>query len=198
MTKNVSKAFIAAGQLHNQRIAEQSRKKFIDFLESKGGVCLYSEAKNVVSQSILNKFLKAHKEEIQVFRLYWTGNARGGILSGGRFIKTEYLGKHIIAITKNRSSIVRFFMKIFKAKPEGKDKYDRRDIKAITQWLKRFGLSRAERTAIITKLGYKYYHHATNLTHMRIAGYLDRKPMRKSSKKQGLNQKGPFLLKIIM
>ncbi len=194
MTKNVSKAFLAAGQLYQQKIAEQSRKKFIDFLESKGEVCLYSEAKNIVSGSVLNRLLKEHREEIQVFRLYWVGGARGKILSGGRFIKTEYLGKHIIAITKNRSSIVRFFMKIFKAKPEGKDKYDRRDIKAITQWLKRFGLTRAERTAIITKLGYKYYHHSKNLTHMRIDGYLDRKPKGKSSKKQGLNQKGPFLL----
>jgi len=176
MTKNVNKAFIAAGQLSNQIIAEQSRKKFFDFLESKGGVRLYSEVKSVVSSSVLNRLLKKHREEIRVFKLYWVGGTGGKILSGYRFIKTGYLGKRIIAITKNRSGIVRFFMKIFKVKPEGKDKYDEHDIKAITHWLKRFGLSRAERTAIITKIGYKYYHHACNLAHMKVDGYLDQKP----------------------
>lgn len=109
-----------------------------------------------------------NQDKLIRLQINWAGAQRGATLKGSRFIKSEFLGKAFLGLKADRTSLVRFFTMIFR-----KDmKYKKGDAKAINQWLKNFKLSRAEKVAVITSLGYKYRW----LEHMMIDGYLDNKP----------------------
>ncbi len=84
-------------------------------------------------------------------RLGWCGDKGACHKHGKEYIKPEYLGKMVKLNLSNRSDVVRFFMNIFLER-----EYTFRDISSISKFLKRKGLSRAERHAVIYKLGYRY------------------------------------------
>jgi len=92
-----------------------------------------------------------------------------GKLKASHFIKPNFLGKTFLALRKDRTSIVRFFMQIFRER-----NYYQGDVVAISRWLRRFGLSRAEKVAVITNLGYRY----SGLRRIRINGWLNHKPQK--------------------
>ena len=159
-----------------QRERKEAFEKLINFLQSNGGVVRLSEARIIVSGKTLLRLVAENRETLQILKLrYRGGQGRTKTFPGSHFAKAEYLGKYFIALKDedNRTGIVRFFIKILKEKIEG-EKYSQHEVKAITQWLKNFGLTRAEIGGVVTKLGYRY----KTLRHMRIDGILDRKPMR--------------------
>lgn len=114
----------------------------------------------------IQKVFSLCRDKLIRIHLKWAGG--GGIgsnLGGSRFIRTEYLGKTFVGCKEDRTSLVRFFMKIFR----DDIKLSKYDARAINHWLKSFGFSRAEKVAVITSLGYKY----STLEHMKIDGYLN-------------------------
>lgn len=159
----------------------EKAKKLIDFLNSRDGVAPVAELKHIVPSG-LHRILIEHSETFQIIKLAF-GRPGGRILSANRFIKAVFVGKKFLGLRNNRTGMVRFFMKVIKLKEEGGKDYNRYEISSITHWLKGCGLSSAERVAIITRLGYKYSTHSTPyLGHMKINGYLDRKPRKVSQK----------------
>lgn len=117
------------------------------------------------------RLIKRYADKFMLLHIYWAGGfgSRGGIQKGSRFIKTEFMGKKFLGLKSDRTALVRFFMTVFREDRE----YEQYDAKVINNWLKRYDLTRAERVAVITKLGYKY----KKLKHIMINGYLDQKPM---------------------
>lgn len=114
----------------------------------------------------ITKVLSTCRDKLIRIHLKWCGGGgKGTNLGGSRFIKPKYLGKTFVGCREDRTSLVRFFMKLFRDDV----KYQKCDARAINHWLKSFGLSRAERIAVVTSLGYKYSY----LDHMKIDGYLD-------------------------
>lgn len=164
---------VMKARLQKQRV--EKVKKIIDFLNSKNGVAPIAEVQNTIPGD-LHRILIEHIETFQLIKIRWAydgGKSKGVILSDHHFIKIEYLAKTFLALRKNHTGMVKFFMKIFKER-----KYDRDDIHALTTWLKRFGLTKAERVAIITHLGYRYsaanFH--SSIGHMKINGFFDKRP----------------------
>lgn len=150
-----------------QKQRTEKAKIIIEFLNSRNGVVHIGIVPDI-SGPVLHKILREHSETFELFNLEY-----------GRpwFLKTEYLGKVFLALRANKTAIVRFFMKIFKERKNDKEEYNKHDIKVITSWLRGFGFSRAERVAIITKLGYRFSSFkGGHLGHMKIDGYLDHKP----------------------
>ena len=101
------------------------------------------------------------------------GRRKGGAIKTIRdFIKDEYVGKQFNIPIANRTKIIRLFMKAIKP-----CKKDGGTIKTrIAHFLQRYHLSRAERHAILFKLGYRYKVKRTKgltLRNMKINGYLD-------------------------
>jgi len=170
------RGWVAAGKARHQRVKAESLKKLLALLNANEGVVAIKDvAANGISSNALLSLRREKIEEFQIIRLYWAGaHSRGSILTGRRFIKTDYLGREFIALrqhsSKERTGLIRFFYKIFKEKPDNKEKYDRHDVKAITQWLKRFKLTKAERIAIIRHLGYEYSQTYKEMKGLKIKG----------------------------
>jgi predicted transport protein len=110
-----------------------------------------------------------------IVRLSFTGryfNAKSGRRA---FLKPEYMGKKIEVDYDDRSSVVRTFMGVFVER-----EYTSYEIKAITEFLKRYHLNRAEILAVIHHLGYRYHKRYTALGHVAVADYLDFNPNKTS------------------
>lgn len=102
-------------------------------------------------------------------RLTWRGGSgRSGVRRKTDFVKDEFIRKCVFRYT-DRSEIVRFFMQYFKEK-----QYSNTEITAISSFLKRHGLTRAERHAVVFHLGYRYKAKPlkqNNMLNLRINGY---------------------------
>ena len=157
----------------------QTSNKLTSLLEAENGVAVRQRILEEISEENLHCLLRTEGEKFQFIRITRTGQNRGSILPGRRFIKDAYIRKTFIALcdNKHRKGIVKFFMQIFKK--EGQ--YNQYDIRTIHHWLKRFRLSRAEIQAIIFHIGYKYRSKSSNIG-MKIDGYLDR-PRRRTKTK---------------
>jgi predicted transport protein len=88
-----------------------------------------------------------------------------------QLLKPEYVGKSIEVDYDDRSSVVRTFMDIFLER-----EYTAYEIRAVTRFLKRYYLSRAEIHAIILHLGYRYNKRNKAVGNMALADYLDNNP----------------------
>jgi len=150
-----------------QRKKAEALKKLIDFLNQKGGVILLSKAWSFISPQVLRHLVSENKDKFQILHIKF-GSRQSTTFFTSRLIKKNCHKKKFIAFRDkdNRAGMVRLFMKVL-----NKGKYNRLEVAKITQWLKSFGLTRAERTAIIIHLGYRY----STLEGMKIDGYLDRK-----------------------
>lgn len=171
------RGWIAAGKARHQRVKAESLKKLLALLSENGGVVAIKEvAASGISSNAFLSLRREKIEEFQVIDLTWSGGAhsRGGTLAGGRFIKVGYLGRKFIALrqynSKERTGLIRFFYKIFKEKPDNKERYDRHDVRSITHWLRRFKLTKAERIAIIRHLGYEYSQTYKETKGLKIKG----------------------------
>ena len=142
----LSQALKAKFQLQRKKALE----KLIALLKSEGVVPI-SRIKEIGSSNVLRRIIMEFSDIFCLFNLSWAREGRGSNLGGTRFIKPEFLGRKFLALKSDRTAIVRFFMGIFKER-----KYGQYDAKAISHWLKKFGLKNAERIAIITHLGYEY------------------------------------------
>ncbi len=126
----------------------------------------------------IQNILARYRDKLIRIHIVWCGGGHcaGGNLGGSRFIRSGYLGKTYVGCKEDRTSIVRFFMKLFRDDVT----YGRYDINAITQWLRSFRLTRAERVGIVTSLGFKY-RRSNYMKNIRIDGYLDNKSALSSS-----------------
>ena len=93
------------------------------------------------------------------------------------FIREKYLSVHVVDLDlADRTAVVKFFMDLFKIK-----QYSPYEIGIITRFLKRKGLTRAERHAVILHLGYRYASapdgHMGNLV---IDGYYNHQGRKKT------------------
>ena len=86
-------------------------------------------------------------------------------------LKPEYIGKSIEVDYTDRSSVVRAFMDIFLER-----EYTPYEIKAVTRFLKRYHLSRAEILAVILHMGYRYNKRNKSVGNVAVADYLDNNP----------------------
>ena len=86
-------------------------------------------------------------------------------------LKPEYVGKTIEIDYNDRSSVVRAFMDIFLER-----EYTPYEIKAVTHFLKRYHLSRAEIHAVILHLGYRYNKRNKSVGNVAVGKYLDNNP----------------------
>lgn len=75
--------------------------------------------------------------------------ARSKKIKACEILKTGFLNKTVDLDLSDRTMVVQFFMNIFQEK-----KYSKGEIVAISMYLKRKRLSRCERVAILTHLGY--------------------------------------------
>ena len=97
------------------------------------------------------------------------GKVRGGNQKIRDFVKDEYVGKQFNVSKTNRTKIVRLFMDSLRPCTEDNLYIKKR----ITHFLRRYYLSRAERHAILFKLGYRYSKtNSIYLRNMEINGYL--------------------------
>jgi len=143
-------------------------QKAVDFLKENGVIesgKLMDYLK--VGSNTFSRLLREYSDEIVYLHLAWASGGKGSTKKGSRFIKSNFLGRKFIGLKYDRTALVKFFMNVFVDR-----EYGQYDVRAITSWLKRYGLTRAERVAIITRLGYKY----TALKHIMIDGWLNDKP----------------------
>ena len=105
-------------------------------------------------------------------RLSWRGGVgHSGIQRGSNFIKPEYIGRTFEFDENDRTKIVRFFQQVFIER-----EYTFRDVRGISQFLKRKFLTRAERCAVIMHLGYRYSSlPSSSNRNLRIVGCFDRR-----------------------
>jgi len=171
----------AASRARCQRKKAEVFKRLIESLESNNGVMSLSEVTKTVPGNILREVIAENRERFQLIDLRW-----GGTLPASRLIRVEYLGKKFLTLKAHRTGIVRFFMKVFKERM-----YGQYESTAVSRWLKDFGLARAERVAIISKLGYRFSVKGgcAHLRHLKIDGYLDHKPM--ILRRKPVNTQGP-------
>lgn len=162
---------------HKMKISEANRKRWMQWRVKRAEVI----AEQLEQNGVMNirdikgyspSFIMRFPDKFLLIHIKWRGGRGKSAIKGiYTYIKHDFVGKKLLGIKDNRTAIVRFFMGIFRD-----DKlYDRNDAKAINQWLKHYGLSRAERVSIITKLGYKY----KQLKHIMINGYLDHRARKK-------------------
>jgi hypothetical protein len=102
-------------------------------------------------------------------KLTWRGESgRSSVLRKTDFVKDEFVTQSYFAYSSN-TELVRFLMNYFKEKT-----FSEPEIHAISSFLKRHKLSRAERHAIVYHLGYRYRAHSSSQLDMRnlqIDGY---------------------------
>jgi predicted transport protein len=114
-------------------------------------------------------------EEHMLVRLSFKGTSRdpvsGERRNAGFFLKPQYIGRKIEVNYDDRSSLVRTFMDVFLER-----EYTTHDIKAISRFLKRYHLNRAEVLAVIHHLGYRYSKRYNVLGNVAVADYLDFNP----------------------
>lgn len=149
---------------------EKRFKEICDFLRKNGATQKSKLDKLFGSQTSVSGILREHSEVFQLLHVRWSANlsgTRGGVMKASRFIKPQFHSTRFVTLKNDRTSIIRFFMGIFLEQD-----YSQYDAKVINQWLQRFELSRAERVAVITHLGYKY----KTLQHIMINGWLNNKP----------------------
>lgn len=144
--KKLRQTALQTGKLREARYNELCQ------MLKKRGVIPIGDAKKHGRQFYFSLLLTEHADALQILRLKVVGRGKGRARARRRFIKTKYLGRGFCALKKDRTALVRFLMGVLRRDRE----YDIHDIRAITRWLKRFKLSRAERVAIIKGLGYKY------------------------------------------
>lgn len=104
-------------------------------------------------------------------KLVWSRNGRGSVVCRKiDFVKKPYLRKRKLEY-HTKTELVRFFMDYFKDR-----EYTSHEIKAVTHFLKRVGLSRAERHAVVLHLGHHYYPRTTKeFQNLKINGYFEHK-----------------------
>jgi len=160
-----------------ERKRKKDLKKFIIFLKFNNGVISLSKAREAHSRPRLSRLLAENRETLQIISV--ESSSLGNPSTVTSFIKAKYHRKKFIALRHDRAAIFRFFCGIFK-----KRKYKQYEIKAINQWLKNFGFSKAEKITLNTRLGYKYSQVSNNrtLVGIKINGHIDRKRRKKPKK----------------
>jgi len=144
-------------------------KRIIQLLKEKGFIQithLYTVYK-IGNINLIYEILNEYSYLFKKIKVYYRGSGKGSVLRGSTFIKERFLGKGFLLLRNDRTTVIRFFNFIFKKK-----QYKQNEIRRITQFLKKFNLSKAERLAIITRLGYVYHDYSV-FGNIKVNGYYD-------------------------
>jgi hypothetical protein len=111
--------------------------------------------------------MNANTQTTHNLLLSWRTNGGQTKPPKGKFVKPEFMKLRRFTYS-SRSDLTRFFMNYFLPKT-----YTQGEIHSITSFLRNMGLSRAERHAVIYKLGFRYCTktNSYSIGNLKINGY---------------------------